>query len=65
MSGGRSSKRNMFRNLESAVRRGRGGKGKEWGDCVQSDSRELGVAGSLGGWAEVYDRVEERRRRRG
>ena len=39
MSGGRLPKRIMFRNLEVAVRRGRGGKEKEWTDCVQSDIR--------------------------
>ena len=36
MSGGRLPKRIMFGNLD-AVRRGRGGKEKEWTDCVQSD----------------------------
>ena len=39
MSGGRLPKRIMFGNLEGAVRRGRGGKEKEWTDCVQSDIR--------------------------
>ena len=29
----------MFGNLEGAVRRGRGGKEKEWTDCVQSAIR--------------------------
>ena len=33
------------RNLEGAVRRGRGGKKKEWTDCVQSDIRAFGIAG--------------------
>ena len=37
MSGGRLPKRIVFGNLEGAVRRGRGGKEKEWTDCVQSD----------------------------
>ena len=32
--GGRLPKRIMFGNLEGAVRRGRGGKEKEWTDCV-------------------------------
>ena len=32
-------------NLESAVRRGRGGKEKEWTDYVQSDIRAFGIAG--------------------
>ena len=30
---------------EGAVRRGRGGKEKEWTDCVQSDIRTFGIAG--------------------
>ena len=45
MSGGRLPKRIVFGNLESAVRRGRGGKEKEWTDCVQSDIRAFGIAG--------------------
>ena len=28
-----------------AVRRGRGGKGEEWTDCVQSDIRAFGITG--------------------
>ena len=43
MSGGRLPKRIMFGNLEGAVRRGRGGKEKEWTDCVQSDIRAFGI----------------------
>ena len=43
MSGGRLPKRMMFGNLEGAVRRGRGGKEKEWTDCVQSDIRAFGI----------------------
>ena len=39
MSGGRLPKRIVSGNLEGAVRRGRGGKEKEWTDCVQSDIR--------------------------
>ena len=35
----------MFGNLEGAVRRGRGGKEKEWTDCVQSDIRAFGITG--------------------
>ena len=42
-SGGWLPKRIVFRNLESAVRRGQGGKGKEWTDCVQSDIRAFGI----------------------
>ena len=38
-------KRIMFGNLEGAVRRGRGGKEKEWTDCVQSDIRAFGITG--------------------
>ena len=34
-----------FRNLECAVRRGRGGKEKEWTDCVQSDIRAFDITG--------------------
>ena len=45
MSGGRLPKRIMFRNLEGVVRRGRGGKEKEWTDCVQSDIRAFGITG--------------------
>ena len=45
MGGGRLSKRIMFGNLEGAVRRGRGGKEKEWTDCVQSDIRAFDITG--------------------
>ena len=45
MSGGRLPKRTVFGNLEGAVRRGRGGKEKEWTDCVQSDIWAFGMAG--------------------
>ena len=44
MSGRRLPKRIVFGNLEGAVRRGRGGKKKEWVDCVQSDVRAFGIA---------------------
>ena len=44
MSGGRLPKRTVFGNLEDAVRRGRGGKEKEWTDCVQSGIRAFGIA---------------------
>ena len=37
MIGGQLPKRIMFRNLDGALWRGRGGKEKEWTDCVQSD----------------------------
>ena len=67
MSGGRLLKRIMFGNLEGAVRRGRGGKEKEWTDCVQSDIRAFGI---MGDWkamafkAEVWvEAVTEGRRR--
>ena len=43
MSGGRLPKRTMFGNLEGVVRRGQGGKEKEWTDCVQSDIRAFGT----------------------
>ena len=42
---GRLPKRIVFGNLEGAVRRGRGGKEKEWTDCFQSDIRAFGIAG--------------------
>ena len=74
MSGGRLPKRIVFRNLEGAVRRGWGGKEKEWTDCVQSGIRAFGIAGDWkataskadchGGWAEVHGRVVEKRGRR-
>ena len=43
MSGGRLPKRIVFGNLEGAVRRGRGGKDKEWTDRVPSDIRAFGT----------------------
>ena len=43
MSGGRLPKQIIFGSLEGAVRRGRGGKGKKWTDCVQSDIRAFGI----------------------
>ena len=59
--------RMMFGNLEGTVRRGRGGKEKEWTDCVQSDIRAFGITGD---WetmalnAEVWvEAVTERGRR--
>ena len=45
MSDGRLPERVVFGNLEGAVRRGRGGKEKEWTDYVQSDIRAFGIAG--------------------
>ena len=33
----------MLGNFEGAVRRERGGKEKEWTDCVQSDIRAFGI----------------------
>ena len=42
---GRLPKRIVVRNLEGAVRRGRGGQKKEWTDRVQSDIRGFGIAG--------------------
>ena len=45
MSVGRLPKRTMLGNLEGAVRRGRGGKEKEWTDCVQGDIRAFDIAG--------------------
>ena len=37
------------------MRRGRGGKEKEWTDCVQSDIRALGIAG---GWKATALKAE-------
>ena len=45
MTGGRLPKRIVFGNPEGAVRRGRGGKEKEWTDCVQSDIQAFGITG--------------------
>ena len=45
MSGGQLPKRTMLGNLEGEVRRGRGGKEKEWTDCVQCDIRAFDIAG--------------------
>ena len=45
----------MFGNLEGAVRRGRGGKEKEWTDCVQSDIWAFGIAG---GWKAMALKAE-------
>ena len=43
MSGGRLPKRIVVGNLEGVVQRGRGGKEKEWTNCVQSDIRAFGI----------------------
>ena len=70
---------NHVRNLEGELRRGRGGKEKDWTDCLQSDTRGVGIVGEWkataveaevgrndhGGWAKVYGREEEVRSRRG
>ena len=50
-------KRIVFGNLEGAVRRGWGGKEKEWIDCVQSDIRAFGIAGD---WKETALKAEVR-----
>ena len=55
MSGGRLPKRFVFGNLEGAVQRGRGGKGKKWADCIQSDIRAFGIAG---GWKATALKAE-------
>ena len=68
MSGGRLPKRIMFGNLEGVVRRGQGGKEKEWTDCVQSEIRAFGITGNwetMAVKAEVHGRVEARKGRRG
>ena len=43
MSGERLPKRDVFGNLEVEVRKGRGGKEKEWTDCLQGDIRACGI----------------------
>ena len=48
-------KRIVFGNLEGAVRRGRGGKEKEWTDRVQSDIRAFGITGD---WKATALKVE-------
>ena len=70
MSGGRLPKRIVFGNLEGAVRRGQGGKGKEWTDCVQSDIRAFGIAGDWKAtalkadvWVETIAESRQGRRR--
>ena len=55
MSGGRLPTRSVFGNLEGAVRRGRGGKKKEWTDYIQSDIRAFGIAG---GWKATASKAE-------
>ena len=45
MSGGRLPKRIMFENLDDVVRRGWGGKEKEWTDCVQINVRAFDIVG--------------------
>ena len=55
MSGGRLPTRIVFGNLVGALRKGRGGKEKEWTDCVQSDIRALGITGD---WKATALKVE-------
>ena len=43
MDGGRLLKRNVSRNLEGAVRRGRSGEENEWVDRLQSDVCAFGM----------------------
>ena len=45
----RLPKQIVFGNLEGAVRRGRGGKEKEWTACVQSNIRAFDIAGAWKG----------------
>ena len=45
MSGGRLPNQLMFGNLEGAVRRGQGGKEKEWIHRLESAMRAFGIAG--------------------
>ena len=55
MSGGRLPKRIVFGNLEGGVRKGRGGKEKDWIDYVQSDIRVFAIAG---GWKATALKAE-------
>ena len=56
MSGGRLPRQIVFGNLEGEVRRGLGGKEKEWTDCcVQSDIRAFVITGD---WKETALKVE-------
>ena len=55
MSSERLPKRIVFGNLEGAVRRGRGGKEKEWTVCLQSDIRTFEIAG---GWKATAFKTE-------
>ena len=55
MSGGRLPTRIVFGTLEGAVRKARGGKEKEWTDCVQSDIRAFGITGD---WKATALKVE-------
>ena len=45
----------MLGSLEGALRRERGGKEKEWTDCVQSDIRAFGV---MGDWKAMVLKAE-------
>ena len=55
ISGGRLPKQIVFGNLGGAVRRGRGGKEKEWTGCIQSDIRAFGIAGD---WKATASKAE-------
>ena len=44
MDGGRLPKRIVSGTLEDEVQRGRGGKEKEWTDCVQREIQSFGIA---------------------
>ena len=62
-----AAKANRVRKSEGGGRRGRGGKEKEWTDCVQSDIRAFGIMGDWNATAlneEVWvDTVTEGERR--
>ena len=66
MSGWRLPKRIVSGNFEGAVRRGWGGKEKEWTDCIQSDIRAFGITEDWKGtvlqaevWVDRLRRVGE------
>ena len=50
-----AAKANRSGNLEGAVWRGRGGKEKEWTDCVQSEIRASGIVGD---WKATASKAE-------
>ena len=61
----------VFFKLKGGIRRGRGGKEKEWTDCTQSDIRAFGIAGDWKAtalkaevWVETVKKMRSLRNRR-